>query len=386
MPDALLVSSSFLPGRGGIESYLAELCDRLAPRLAVLAPARRDGKAIPADLPYPATGYPGSMLWPTKKVAGAIVEDATRHGVNHVLFGTPWPLVLLGPRLKEAGLSYSVIVHGAELLVPAAIPGVKRRLAQAMAEADILLPVSRYTQSKLESFISAHHLESPPSEVMRASVDLERFSQGADAAAARERLDLEPSRPIVLTFGRLVRRKGIHRLVKIMPNIRKEVPGSILVVAGTGPELLPLKRLAHRKKAPVILAGRVPEAEAPDLFAAANVFALPVADRWFGLDVEGLGVVLLEASACETPCVTGRSGGTPEAVVDGETGYVVDASNAAELTRRVIELLKDQERAKQMGRAGRQHVAAHFSGRQLPGSLLDWLGEGRDARTERSDG
>jgi phosphatidyl-myo-inositol dimannoside synthase len=384
MPEALLVSSSFLPGRGGIESYLAELCDRLAPRLAVLAPATRDKKPIPEDLPYPATGYSGSMLWPSKKIASTIVETARRHGTRKVLFGTPWPLVLLGPALKEAGLDYAVIVHGAELLVPAAVPVLNRRLARALATADLLLPVSRYTESKLTSFLSRRGLTVPVSSVLRAAVDLDRFSPEADAEGARQRLELD-SRPMVLAFGRLVRRKGIDRLVKIMAKVRQEVPRAVLVVAGTGPELLPLKRLAHRRKAPVIFAGHVPEAEAPGLFAAANVFALPVADRWFGLEIEGLGVVLLEAAAAGTPCLTGRSGGTPEAVIDGRTGFVVDARNEKELLEKLLLLLQDPDKAAEMGRAGREHVAANFSGRNLPGTLVDWLKEDRDAHTERLD-
>jgi phosphatidylinositol alpha-1,6-mannosyltransferase len=385
MPDALLVSSSFLPGRGGIESYLAELCDRLAPRLAVLAPAVRDKKPIPQDLGYPASGYPGSMLWPTKKIARAIVESARRHRAGKVLFGTPWPLVLLGPEIKKAGLAYAVIVHGAELLVPAAVPVVKARLASALAGADLLLPVSRYTESKLTAFLSESGLEVPTSAVLRAAIDIDRFSPHADGAAARRKLDVEDSRPVVLAFGRLVRRKGVDRLVKIMPQVRQAVPRAILVVAGTGPELLPLKRLAHRKKAPVIFTGRVPEEEAPALYAAADVFALPVADRWFGLEIEGLGVVLLEAAATETPCLTGRSGGTPEAVIDGRTGFVVDARDEKVLLDRLLLLLRDRDKAAEMGRAGREHVAEHFSGRNLPESLVHWLEEGRDAHTDRSD-
>jgi phosphatidyl-myo-inositol dimannoside synthase len=385
MPEALLVSSSFLPGRGGIESYLAELCERLAPRLAVLAPAKRGGRPIPEGLPYPTEGYPGTMLIPSETVARAIVAAAARHGVDRILFGTPWPLVLVGPHLKEAGLRYSVIVHGAELLVPAAVPILKRRLARALSGADLLLPVSRYTETKLKRFIARRGSQVPQTDVLRAAVDLKRFSPGANAAAARDRLDLGPERPIVLAFGRLVRRKGIHHLVKAMPKIVAEVPGTVLVVAGSGPELLPLKRLAHRKLAPVILAGRIPDEEAPGLFAAADVFALPVSDRWFGLEIEGLGVVLLEASACATPCVTGRSGGTPEAVIDGATGYVINASNSGDLRQRIVELLRNKDLAEKMGQAGRRHVAEHFSGGHLPRTLIDWLEGGNGSPLTRSD-
>src|SRR5687767_13113479 len=113
MPDALMVSSSFLPGRGGIESYLAELCDEMSPRLAVLAPGKRGKDEIPHDLGYDTQGYPGSMLFPSRKVARAIVDRCCALNTDKVLFGTPWPLVLVAPHLESAGLRYSVIVHGA---------------------------------------------------------------------------------------------------------------------------------------------------------------------------------------------------------------------------------------------------------------------------------
>ncbi len=124
----------------------------------------------------------------------------------------------------------------------------------------------------------------------------------------------------------------------------------------------------------MIFLDRVAEDDAPALFAAADVFALPVADRWFGLDIEGLGVVLLEAAACGTACVTGISGGTPEAVVDGETGYVIDATDRGRLVSSLATLLEDREQADVMGANGRAYVHHEFAARRLPPSFLDWLG------------
>ena len=373
MPDALMVSSSFLPGRGGIESYLSELCDELAPRLAVLAAAKRDGKTIPTDLGYPTAGYKGSMLWPTRRVARAIVEEARRQGTDRVLFGTPWPLVLLGPRLRRAGLSYAVIVHGAELLVPSVVPFIKRRLAHALSEADLLLTVSEFTRGKLREILTRHNKNVPPIELLRARVDLDRFRPEAASSEIKAGLALDPDQPMVLHFGRLVRRKGADRLIKAMPEVRKSIPDAGLVVAGTGPELKRLRKLADKVQAPVVFAGRVTEEEAPAFYATADVFALPVADRWFGLDIEGLGVVLLEASAAETPAVTGNSGGTPEAVIDGRTGYVIDAKDESALVRSLTQLLGDAHLGTQMGKEGREHVAEEFTKRPLPQPLLDWL-------------
>jgi phosphatidylinositol alpha-1,6-mannosyltransferase len=127
----------------------------------------------------------------------------------------------------------------------------------------------------------------------------------------------------------------------------------------------------------VIFTGRVDDDDAPGVYAAADVFCLPVADRWFGLDTEGLGVVLLEAAACEVPCVTGRSGGTPEAVINGKTGYVIDARDHRALVEAVCAVLDQNEATpstESMGRRGREHVIAEFSNRKLPERLMQWLG------------
>ena len=376
MADALLVTSSFLPGRGGIESYLAELCEVVAPRLAVLAPPERDGVPLPNDLSYPTGPGPDSMLVPNQKVFDALIKQARIDGTERVLFGTPWPLVLLGPRLRAAGFRYAVIVHGAELVVPGAVPVLRKRMAAALGGADLLLPVSDYTATATASLLKRMKVPIPRMERLRARVDTSRFRPGLDASALRARLRIDPDAKVVLTFGRLVPRKGVDRLIQAMPEITRAVPGATLVVGGTGPEEKRLRKLAAKIAAPVVFAGRVPEDNAPALYATADVFALPVVDRWFGLEIEGLGVVLLEASACETPCVTGRSGGTPEAVLDGETGYVIEAGNRSQLVDAAVRLLADEEARSKMGRAARRHVEGNFSAAIPPAPLLEWLDEG----------
>jgi phosphatidyl-myo-inositol dimannoside synthase len=373
MPDALLVTSSFLPGHGGIESYLAELCARLRPGLAVMAPARRNGLPLPDDLGYTTIPGPGSMLLPRPPTATAIAENAAALGTDRILFGTPWPLALLGPRLKRRGFRYAVIVHGAEMLVPGAVPAVSGKLAGALAGAELLLPVSDYTASKIRGLLERKGYDVPRMERLRARVDVERFRPDVDTTAVRRKLEIEPDRRVVLCFGRLVARKGVHRLIRAMPEVSGRVPEAVLVVAGTGPQERRLRGLAVRTGTRAVFTGRVAPEDGPGVYAMADVFALPVGDRWFGLDIEGLGMVLLEAAACGVPCVTGRSGGTPEAVIDGETGLVVDARDGEELAGAITRLLEDPETARKMGEEGRAHVEAEFSASLPPKPLLEWL-------------
>lgn len=368
-----MVTSSFLPGHGGIESYLAELCGSLAPRVAVLAPPRRDGQELPRGLPYPTIPGPNSMLWPGRSVGRAVIEEAARIGTDKVLLGTPWPLALLGPHLRSAGLRYAAIIHGAELLVPGAVPLLRRKLGRALSQADLLLPVSDYTASATTRLLEGVGLTVPEMARLRARVDLARFRPDLDGSKVRAGMGLDERAKVILSFGRLVERKGVHRMIEAMPEITRQIPDAIYVVGGTGPEEKRLRRLAKDTGARVMFAGRVPDADAPALYATADVFALPVVDRWFGLEIEGLGVVLLEAAACGTPCVTGRSGGTPEAVLDNETGYVVDATDRSQLIEATVALLSDPVEAARMGAAGREHVRANFSKEIEPEALLAWL-------------
>lgn len=370
MPDAVMVTSSFLPGHGGIESYLAELCSALAPRVAVLAPASRDGKPLPTDVPYETVPLPGAPL-PGPRTLHAIERAARRRATDRIVFGTPWPLATLGPALRRRGLRYAVIVHGAELLVPSAIPGLRAHLARSLADASLLLPVSDFTAARVRALVGPYG--EPPVERLHARVDTARFSPDVDPFWVRAHVGLPDDARVLLCFGRLVRRKGVDRLVRALPDIARRVPGVALVVGGTGPDRRRLQTIARRMHAPVVFAGRVPDADAAAYYAAADVFALPVADRWGGLEIEGLGVALLEAAACGTPCVTGRSGGTPEAVVDGVTGFVIDATDRARLVEAIASLLMDDDLATSMARAGRKHVESEFSVARPPHALIDWL-------------
>jgi phosphatidyl-myo-inositol dimannoside synthase len=162
----------------------------------------------------------------------------------------------------------------------------------------------------------------------------------------------------VVCVSRLVPRKGQDVLIRALPEVRRRVPGAVLLLVGGGPDAPRLHRLAaeHGVADAVVLTGSVPWEELPAHYDAGDVFAMPCRTRHGGLEVEGLGIVFLEASATGLPVVAGRSGGSPDAVLDGRTGTVVDGRRVAEVAGAVADLLADQDRARAVGAAGRQWV------------------------------
>jgi phosphatidylinositol alpha-1,6-mannosyltransferase len=230
---------------------------------------------------------------------------------------------------------------------------------------DVVTYVSDYTRGRFASAFGARaaleHL--PP------GVDTERFAPDEVARAkmrARYRLG---DRPVVVCVSRLVPRKGQDMLIQAMPAIRQRVPGAALVIVGGGPYRSSLHKLAQRFGVGehVVFTDGVPGEELPAHHAMADVFAMPCRTRGAGLDVEGLGIVYLEASATGVPVVAGRSGGAPETVRDGETGVVVDGWDVGAIAASVGDLLADPVRAKQMGEAGRRWVLERWQ----------WAGQAR---------
>jgi phosphatidylinositol alpha-1,6-mannosyltransferase len=205
-------------------------------------------------------------------------------------------------------------------------------------------------------------------------VDVDNFRPGHGREVIRSRYALG-TRPVVVSVSRLVKRKGHDRLIDAWPAVRRAVPDAALLIVGDGPARRRLERLAASSGHvdSIVFSGAVEPSELPPHLAAADVFALPIRDRWRGLETEGLGLALLEGSAMGLPVVAGRSGGTPSAVLDGRTGHLVDGRDSSQIATAVTSLLTNLEQARAMGAAGREWVADTFSWDALADRLAGQL-------------
>jgi phosphatidyl-myo-inositol dimannoside synthase len=196
------------------------------------------------------------------------------------------------------------------------------------------------------------------------------FHPGSGGAEVRARLGLT-DRPVVVCVSRLVRRKGQDTLLRAWPEVVRQIPDASLLIVGAGPYGQDLKNLAERTglTASVHFTGPVPQAELPAHYAAGDVFSMPCRTRRGGLDVEGLGIVYLEASAAGLPVVGGDSGGAPDAILEGETGYVVGGRDVPALSSRLVALLSNPAAAGAMGEKGRAWVERDWSWDQTAARL-----------------
>jgi len=348
----VLVTNDFPPKVGGIQKYLWELWRRLPPgEVTVLTARQRSGDAWDLTQPFGVRRVAETVLLPTRAVCDHIQKVAADAG---------------------AGL---VVLHGAEVTVPARLPVSRRLLGRVLTGAVGIVAAGTYPAAEAAAAVGgAHRL--PDTIQIPPGVDLERFRPlDAEArSATRQRLALPPTGPLVVSASRLVPRKGMDVLIEATTSLLPHRPDLVLAIAGGGRDARRLRTLAWRHGVKARFLGRLPDADLADLYATADVFAMLCRDRWGGLEAEGFGMVFLEAAAAGVPQVAGASGGATEAVVDGETGVLVnDPRQPAAAAVAIARLLDDDVLRDRMGRAARARAEQMFSWDVLAGRLLGAL-------------
>ena len=333
----LLITNDYPPKPGGIQQYLGNVINAYPDEWHVIAPA--DAAAEPDER---ISRHHSTFMWPTPQVAAWIQDRATDFAPDAILFGAPHPLPYLGPALRDRlGVPYGVLSHGAEVTLPAAVPGTRQAVAKVLRDSDVRFAVSDFTVNRVQ------RLSGKEVVLVGAGVDIDTFTPPPNG---------DNGIPVVGCVSRFVPRKGQHRLIEAAS--RLSFPIEVLLV-GTGRTEGSLRRLADKLGVRTRFAVDVPWSELPGLYRQMDVFCMPCRSRWGGLEVEGLGLVFLEAAATGLPVLAGDSGGSPETVIPGETGYVVHSTD--DIVQGLEMLLEDPDGARAMGLAGRQHVEGVFT-------------------------
>jgi phosphatidylinositol alpha-1,6-mannosyltransferase len=356
----LCITNDFGPRAGGIETFVIGLIERLPKNSVVVYTSSQPDSAAFDRAWLENYGVlvvrdKSKVLLPTPRVASAVRKILQRESITTVFFGAAAPLGLLSHGLRRAGAERIVaLTHGHEVWWAKVWPfsWAMRRIGNGV---DNLTYLGDFTCSQISRALTVSAANAMVK--IAPGIDTDHFAPRADAQELRAELGLS-AKKVIVSVGRLVHRKGQDTLVESMPQILSQISDAHLLFIGEGPykDYL-VKRAAELKVSDAItFIGRIQYAELPRYICVGDIFAMPSRSRLAGLEVEGLGIVYLEASACGLAVVGGKSGGAPDAVLEGETGFAVDGTSAQAVAEAVITLLKNPERASQMGARGRQWI------------------------------
>ena len=366
----LLVTNDFPPKVGGIQNYLWELWRRLPPEsTTVLTTPYRGAKSFDEQHPIRIERDSSKVLLPTRALARRIDRLAAELDVDLVLLDPAVPLGILGPWLERP---YGVVVHGAEVTVPGRLPIAGSVLRRVLRGAEVVVAAGGYPAAEARRCAGVEL----PTIILPPGVDTNRFVPLGEQvrSGVRKRLGFDPDAPLILGMSRLVPRKGFDVLIDASAELAKKWPTLQVAIAGSGRDRSRLERRAKRLGAPVRFLGRVDDADLVPLLGSADVFAMLCRNRWAGLEQEGFGIVFLEAAACGVPVVAGRSGGSAEAVVDHQTGIVVEQPrDVASVVKAIDGLLDDDALRQKLGDAGRNRASAEFTHDRLATLLYEEL-------------
>lgn len=352
----LLVTNDFPPRFGGIQTYLEGFTSVLDPaELVVYASSPPDGgaEAYDASKDFEVVRYPGTMMLPTPEVSKTMTELIASRDIDTVWFGASTPLGIMANAAKRAGVAQTIATtHGHEIGW-SMTPGGRQFLAKIFRDNDVVSYLTNATLARLAPLLQGTETIRLPGGI---NPEAFRFDPQA-RTRLRERYGLTDG-PVVVCISRLVPRKGQDLLIESWPSVIARHPDAQLVIVGKGPYEDTLRSMIHESPArsSITLTGEVPFSELPGHYSLGDIYAMPCRTRGGGLDIEGLGIVYLEAYAAGLPVIAGNSGGAPEAVKPGETGLVVNGRSSESLVAGLSYLLEDPDRARAMGAAGKAWV------------------------------
>ena len=369
MVRTLVVTNDLPPKRGGIQTFVHEILRRQDPdSIVVLGPEQDGAEGFDSRAGYEIHRHEGALI-PTPGVAKKIAEVAAVTGAEQIMFGSGMPNAHLIPLLRRYRLPTAlVITHGNEAGW-AQLPG-GRALVHPLNGSRAVTYLGDFTYRVLSKYVSpAERLHRLP-----PGVDTDRFRPDNGGTELRLRFGIADAF-VIGTLTRLVPRKGVDILIQALPFVRRAVPEAVLVVAGDGPRRAELEALALSLGIAeyVVFTGALPDEELPAIYDAMDLFALPTHTRKFGVDVEGLGIVFLEAAAAGVPVLVGDSGGSVDAVRDGVTGRLIGTDPQA-IAAEIVELAQDDVTRKSMGDAGREWMLSDWQWSDRATSVTRLLG------------
>ena len=356
----LVITNDFGPRTGGIETFVIGLLERIkGQEVIVFTSAQGDTSEYDQkwlkEFGIQVIRDRSKILLPSMRVTKKAKEIVRLHNIEVIVFGAAAPLALMAPALRKSGVKKVIaLTHGHEVWWAKIFP-FNFALKRIGSGVDHLTYLGEFTRNAIAQSLTKKSADAMVK--IAPGIDTAHFIPQPDSMHKRITLGLE-NKKIIISVGRLVHRKGQDKLIEAMPQILQKVPNAHLLLVGEGPYRSHLEKLANKLSMnhSITFAGRILYNKLPSYLSAADLFAMPSRSRFFGLEVEGLGIVYLEASACGIPVVAGNSGGAPDAVIEGVTGLCVDGTDINQIANAVIDICGDAKRASNMGAAGRNWI------------------------------
>ncbi len=360
----LCITNDFGPRAGGIETFIIGLIERLPQgSVIVYTSSQAESPAFDAgwreNFGVEVIRDKAKILLPTWRVSRNVRRVIAQRDITSVFFGAAAPLGLLARGARRAGAKNIVaLTHGHEVWWSKLWPfsWAIKRIGKSV---DSLTYLGDYTRRAISKALKS---ESHSKLVHLApGIDTDHFSPAKKSPRIRRELGLEDKK-VIVSVGRLVHRKGQDFLIDALAIIEQNIPNVHLLLVGEGPYRSELEKRANSLgvRERITFIGRVQYAELPEYICAGDIFAMPSRSRLAGLEVEGLGIVYLEASACGLPVIGGVSGGAPDAVIEGETGFSVDGKSAPAIAQAAIQLLENPDFAAKLGAQGRDWIVSKW--------------------------
>jgi len=356
----LCITNDFGPRAGGIETFVMGLIER-APKGSIIVYTSSQGDTTSYDQGWlrdfgvEVIRDRSKILLPSPWVARRVKKVVKRDSIKQVFFGAAAPLGVMARGLRRKGvLNIVALTHGHEVWWAKLWP-FSSAISFIARNVDHLTYLGEFTKNEISKALS-------PKEKMKLikiapGIDTDHFAPVPSSAQLRKDLGLADKK-VIVSVGRLVHRKGQDILIQSMPEVLAKHPTAHILMVGEGPYRKELTKMVSELNLidAVTFIGRIQYKELPRYICAGDIFVMPSRSRLAGLEVEGLGIVYLEASSCALPVIAGRSGGAPDAVDEGVTGYSVDGTSSLEVSKAIIKMLDDPINAREMGQAGRSWI------------------------------
>jgi len=356
----LVITNDFGPRTGGIETFVIGLLERIKGQEVIVFTSAQGDTSEYDQKWFQEFGIRvirdrSKILLPSMRVVKRVKGIVRLHNIEVIVFGAAAPLALMAPALRKSGVKKVIaLTHGHEVWWAKIFP-FNLAMKRIGSGVDHLTYLGEFTRNAIAQSLTKKSADAMVK--IAPGIDTAHFIPQPDSMHKRITLGLE-NKKIIISVGRLVHRKGQDKLIEAMPQILQKVPNAHLLLVGEGPYRSHLEKLANKLSMNhnITFAGRILYNNLPSYLSAADLFAMPSRSRFFGLEVEGLGIVYLEASACGIPVVAGKSGGAPDAVIEGVTGLCVDGTDINQIANAVIDICGDAKRASNMGAAGRNWI------------------------------